>query len=640
MSKDKDKLFNEYDAFLASLGLGGKEKPKPKPIPSTFGKSKDAPNPLAKELDKSSFKREHLQAYRKIILAMYTSNPPLMIQNGFDESEIADLKVNYSKTTKADYCHLVSKLFRNKEIYQFFLTNLEADVRTVFEAMVWQETLADNDVVELTRVSVVNRFEKKSYNNKSYFEQEFRKEFAIFATEMQSDYNYSSGGYLKSFFIELPVELRRVLKEYYEKPLNYDFIPLTETPKTEYISNNETEIFATLPNLISYHKQGNIKTSGPGKVMANTLSKIRKTLNINELYSESAPKELQQLKTYLLASLVVVEDKPKKDETFLGLLKSYFDVTYIKKYNSHTHILTNLKGGHNLYNVCNIESTFIEVLKLLPINEWISTKNFLDFISLRSYDFKVASLHEICHYLTYEIDGSYGKDKKPLTKANYKAFTNEPFLKGSLMLWACYGLLDIAYDTIDTTQLGKTYFSNYDGIKALRLTHLGAYILGKTTEYEAPTVKQSYELTFSTDNLIILVEGETNLTDSLLTNYADKVGSNRYAISNESFLKNVASKKELKIKIDIFKQIINTKLPANWVAFFNDLDRKIHPLKQVDEVMVFRIPNDDPELIKLLIQNQAIKKLLIKAEDYQIIVLKKDYPTLRTKLKTYGYLLA
>jgi hypothetical protein len=637
--RDLDKIFDDYDAFLASIGLGG-AKNKTTPKPSTFGKKIPEKNQLAQELDKSSFKRENLQAYRKTILSMYTANTPLMIQNGFDESEILELKTNYSKITKLDYCYIVSKLFRNKEIYQFFLSSLDADVKKVFDLMVWKETLADEEVLKETNVEIFFQIEKKTYNNKVYFEKDFRKEFMIFAAETQSDYNYHTSSYTKIFFIEIPTELRKVLKEYYEKPLHYNFVPLDKTPETEYIAYNETEIFSTLPNLISYNQQGHIKTSTTGKVMSNTLSKIRKTLNINELYPESAPKDLQLLKSYLLASLVVSQDKPKKDETFLGLIKSYIDVTYIKKYHSHIHLLTHLKGGHNLYQVQDVESTFIEILKMLPINEWISTQNILDFISLRSYDLKIASIHQMCQYYTYENEGKYGKDKNSLTKANYINFTTEPFIKGSLMLWACYGLLDIAYDNIDTTELGKTYFSNYDGIKAIRLTNLGAYLFGKTTEYSAPEVKQSYELTFSPDNLMILVEGETNLTDNLLANYTDKIGSNRYAVSNESFLRNVANKKDLKMKIDIFKQVVSNKLPANWKLFFENLDRKIHPLKQVDEVMVFKIPSDDPELIKLLIQNQSIKKLLIKAEDYQIIVLKKDYPTLRTKLKTFGYLLA
>jgi hypothetical protein len=245
----------------------------------------------------------------------------------------------------------------------------------------------------------------------------------------------------------------------------------------------------------------------------------------------------------------------------------------------------------------------------------------------------------MCNYLTYEVEGNYSKEKKSIKKINLKTFIEEPILKGNIMLWSCYGLLDIAYDDIDTTQLGKTYFSVYDGIKALKLTNLGAYILGKTSQYEAPLIKKSYDLTLSSENLIIKVDGETTITDNLLGTFADKIGSNRYTISNETFLKNINSKKELKIKIDTFKQIISTDLPANWKTFFSILEKKIHPLTPIEEVLVFKIPNDDPELIKLLIQNPIIKKLLIKAEDYQIIVTKKDYPTLKTKLKAFGYLL-
>jgi hypothetical protein len=81
-------------------------------------------------------------------------------------------------------------------------------------------------------------------------------------------------------------------------------------------------------------------------------------------------------------------------------------------------------------------------------------------------------------------------------------------------------------------------------------------------------------------------------------------------------------------------------LPKNWQEFFITLDKKINPLTAVNEVLVFKIPSGDPELVKLLIQNQEIKKLLIKAEDYQIIVLQKDYATLRNKLKSFGYLLS
>lgn len=640
MAKERDlnKLFKEYDEFMASIGLGLQKDNKPKP--SVFGNSKDELSKLAKELDKSLYKRENfMQGFRKPLLNMIASNRALMLDNDFSEADFVNLKTNYAKTTKLEYCNLTAKVFKNKTIYEHFLNSLDQDLRKVWEFLVWQDELSDEVILSETGISITTNIERSSYNNKKYIEKDLRKEFMIFAIDTESNYSYASNSYLNIFTAQLPIEIRRVVKEFYDKPLHYNFIPLTEVPKTTYISSSETEIFVNLPNLLSYNQAGNIKVSGPGRVMLNTLNKIRKTLNINELYPETSSKELQQLKTYLLSSIVVCENKPKKEETFTGILKNYFEKTYTKKYASHVHILTSIKGTHHLYNINDVETSFIEIVKHLPQNEWVSIKNFIDFASFRSYNFQISSTREMCNYLTYEVDGKYGKDKVLIKKTNLKAFIEEPILKGNIMLWSCYGLLDIAYDDIDTTELGKTYFSVYDGIKAVKLTNLGAFILGKTTQYEAPTIKKSYELSLSSENLIILVEGETAMTDNLLGTYADKIGSNRYAISNETFLKNINSKKELKVKIDIFKQVVNTDLPANWKAFFSILDKKIHPLTPIEEVLVFKIPNDDPELIKLLIQNPSIKKLLIKAEDYQIIVSKKDYPTLKTKLKTFGYLL-
>ncbi len=637
--RDLDKLFKDYDEFMASIGLGIAKDNKPKP--SVFGNSKEELSKLAKELDKGLYKRENfMQGFRKPLLAMFAANTALMLDNDFSEADFINLKTNYAKTTKVEYCNLVAKAFKNKAIYEHLLSNFDQDVRKVWEFLVWKDEVSDEKILNETKISITTQTERSSYNNKKYIEKDLRKEFMALAIDTESSYNYNSNSYLKTFTAELPIEIRRIVKDFYDKPLHYNFIPLKEAPKTTYISSCESEIFVHLPNLLSYNQQGNIKTSGPGKVMTNTLGKIRKTLNINELYPDTSSKELQQLKTYLLSSMVVCESKPKKEETFTGILKNYFEKTYIKKYASHTHILTSLKGSHNLYNINDVETNFTEIVKNLPQNEWVSIKNFIDFASFRSYNFQISTVHEMCNYLTYEVEGRYGKEKKQIKKTNLKTFVEEPILKGNIMLWACYGLLDIAYDDINTSELGETYFSVYDGIKALKLTNLGAFIVGKTTNYEAPQVKKTYELTLSTENLIILVDGETGITDNILGTYADKIGSNRYAVSNETFLKNVNSKKELKIKIDIFKQVIGVDLPQNWKSFFNILDKKIHPLTPIEEVLVFKIPNDDPELIKLLIQNPTIKKLLIKAEDYQIIVSKKDYPTLKTKLKAFGYLLA
>lgn len=644
-------MFTEYNDLLERMGLSVRSENVPKP--STFGeeleettsnkaakKKNSTPNLLAKELDGSNYKRESFTHFRKIILAMYEDNAVLMQKNGYENADFLALKNSYSAITKSQYCVIISGLFGNNEIYDFFLSHLTPEVKTVWDAMIWEGSLADTDILAFTGVNIASNTERKYHGDKSYIESELRKEFKILVHEIDSKYDFASRSYLKTFTLEMPLELKRVLRDYYEKPTNYNFNPLQETPKTEYVTTSETEIFVNLLNLVTYNQQGNIKKSGSGKVMASSANKMRKNLNITEFYDNLVAKELQNLKTYLLASLVVSEDTPPKEQTVIAMLKSLVEKTYPSKYHSHIHLLTHIKGGHHLYQVRDVESEFLNVLKMLPVDAWISTENFVDYTIFRGHEFTLADLRQMSNYLTYDIPGKYGKERKEIRKNNYRKFCNEPIIKGNIMLWASYGLLEIAYDTVDTTEFGKTYFSNYDGVKALKLTRLGAYILGVNKDYEAPKVKLNYELNLSQDNLMILVEGETTLTDNLLANYADKIGANRYAVSNESFLKSVTSKKDLKLKIDLFKQVINSDLPQNWETFFVTLDKKINPLTAVKEVLVFKIPSDDPELVKLLIQNQEIKKLLIKAEDYQIIVLQKDYTTLRNKLKSFGYLLS
>jgi hypothetical protein len=557
-------MFTEYNDLLERMGLSVRSENVPKP--SMFSveskkntsnkaakKKNSTPNLLAKELDGSIYKRESFTHFRKIILVMYQDNAVLMQKNGYENVDILALKNSYSAFTKLQYCVIISGLFGNREIYEYLLSHLNPEVKTVWDAMIWEDSLSDTDILALTGVDIVSRTEKKYHGGKSYIESELRKEFKILVHETDSKYDFAARTYLKTFSLEMPVELKRVLRDYYGKPTNYNFNPLQETPQTEFISSSETEIFGNLLNLLTYNQQGNIKTTGSGKIMASSLNKMRKTLNISEFYDNSVAKELQTLKTYLLASLVVSEDTPPKDQTVLALLKSFVEKTYTSKYHSHIHLLTHIKGGHNLYQVRDVESEFLNVLKVLPIDEWISTDNFVDYTIFRGHEFTLADLRQMSNYLTYDIPG---KERKEISKTNYRKFCNEPIIKGNIMLWASYGLLKIAYDTVDTTEIGSTYFSNYDGVKALKLTHLGAYILGVNKDYKAPKVKLNYELSLSEDNLIILVEGETSFTDNLLANYADKVGANRYAVSNESFLKSVTSKKDLKLKINLFKQVI------------------------------------------------------------------------------------
>ena len=93
--RDLDNLFNDYDKFMASIGLGIQKDNKPKP--SVFGNSKDELSKLSKELDKGLYKRENfMQGFRNPLLNMFAANMALMLENDFSEADYVNLKTNYA----------------------------------------------------------------------------------------------------------------------------------------------------------------------------------------------------------------------------------------------------------------------------------------------------------------------------------------------------------------------------------------------------------------------------------------------------------------------------------------------------------------------------------------------------------------
>ena len=55
--------------------------------------------------------------------------------------------------------------------------------------------------------------------------------------------------------------------------------------------------------------------------------------------------------------------------------------------------------------------------------------------------------------------------------------------------------------------------------------------------------------------------------------------------------------------------------------------------------MVFSLPQDNQELIRLIAQDPVIKPLVSKAEGYMILVTQKNYAALRRRLAEFGYLI-
>ena len=139
-------------------------------------------------------------------------------------------------------------------------------------------------------------------------------------------------------------------------------------------------------------------------------------------------------------------------------------------------------------------------------------------------------------------------------------------------MFAAFGLVEIAYNTPDTSEIIDTYYSPYDGLQYVKITDLGAYVSSNyKTDYTPPQTVEKTPLVLSEDSLMILSD-ETDVTaDILLKNYTEKVGPNRYQTDPSIFLKDCRSVEDIQNKVDLFQQTVSNELPANWKAFFDTL---------------------------------------------------------------------
>ena len=92
-------------------------------------------------------------------------------------------------------------------------------------------------------------------------------------------------------------------------------------------------------------------------------------------------------------------------------------------------------------------------------------------------------------------------------------------------------------------------------------------------------------------------------------------------------------------KISRFKKAVGVSLPDVWDDFFQDLRAKINPLKKVGNLKVYKVPEDNTDLINLIARDMRLKELCLKAEGFYIIVPNKKLRAFKSRLQEFGYLI-
>lgn len=512
----------------------------------------------------------------------------------------------------------------NNTLFAKFREQISTNLRKLIDELVWIEELDDIEIKKMYNISITTSV-KSSWGTHT----ELKPQYYLFNVKMGTSWYGSTGGAT----LYLDARLRTILLDYYEKPLHFNLIPIVQPPKNDYIFEGEIIIHEELTRLIVYNYQNNIKTSTKNEVAVSTLNKMQRQLEIDEFYKNNRNPALSLLRSHLLATLLIIDNNSTYVErNATKYLQTIFSI-YTQQHDPML-LLSYLKGKDKALS--NAAQKYIKLVALLPIAEWISVENIIQYTRYHGIDINPIDFSEYNRNIYYN-NQPYG-ERTYVTTINYQSLVAIPALKANFFLWAAWGLIDIAYST-PPVDAQSAQVDSYDGLTHVRINALGAYLFGFVSDYSPPQQQLTNPPFLSAESLFIATDPKDATSDIFFAPYTAKIGENRYKTDYTIFLNGCTTPSELRAKINNFKELVmDMPLPTIWSHFLDELEKKATPFDTPEANKVVSISKSQPELIKLIVQDPILSKLVIKAEYHHLIIPQHNIAKFKQRLRNFGYL--
>ena len=427
------------------------------------------------------------------------------------------------------------------------------------------------------------------------------------------------------------------------------FIYTVNKNENWFVGNNEDSIIENLGKYFNFFNDGKLELSTSGKLLKSSKIGMHKYCNVEEYYKNL--NDLDFLKTETIALF------------FYILKKEYLNGTYLRGNNLKNIILDFLNGNNliddnytysrlylnylkgygkpkkNNSEVIRGIHTIRDILQDVSPDKIISVDNLINYIIYNDKFIEILNVDAVYEHV-YINEANYERTKLS-TYENYQGYIIEPFIKSILFILGTFGVLEIYY----TAPTGKKslylrhgYLSKYDGIKGFKLTKLGEYIFGKRENYEFKQVEEG-SVYLEDDFLLATVVGEAPVRTLFLESIGTKISPTKFKISSESFLKKINNRAELEEKIQEFRNKISENPGEIWENLFKELLERMTSVKILNDYSVLQI-KQDKNLINFISSNREISKLILKAENFHIIIKNENIKSFEEILNSNGYFLA
>ncbi len=587
-----------------------------------------------------SYKLDHLKIFfNKFVINFIEQNIALCKKY---DVPLKLINTEKKQGNKGDYISALTVLMLHKELFLAMVEAMPPDVRSLVKELVWRQNINAQEIKQKYQIDVFQGNPSYLSNTNAY----------SYVTPLLLMMNVSFDNDIYFYF---EPSLKEHLSSFFERP-NDTFIQVVaeQSINKKYIRFEQVEsIFVELPILRTYYAQGQIKVNDNTlKPNVSSLNKARKICNIREFYEKDADKALHNIRTATMVELFLHENlqrnrfESKPTEQYI---KSFYQGFVDGQYASE-RLLPHIKGWSYLYQNdirYGVNQNLDTILQELPLMEWVDVENILLYTRFSSLDLELVIPYKAGNTLYAKIKSSqprhnyYYYDRGYIKKNLYEPIIIHPLIKGFLMMCASIGLLDIVYEESETYLGGLAddgLIFPYEGIKFVRLTSFGAYVLGRFPSYEAPKVKET-SVKLDEDGLFIHYPSENKALLGMIESISRPAGNNLFKVDFETVLGKCNNKKEIDMQINTFKKLLSDNPPQIWKDFFSALQEKSYTFRNKNEEYVIYTLPENKELISLFAKDEYLKKYVVRAEYYHILIPRKSLSIVKKHLKKSGFLI-
>lgn len=589
------------------------------------------------------------------VYTLYLSHlPDLLGKNKYTDKNYTPKELAALKENTTDSCvRLLAAAVSNDFLFNSILEKLPEDVVQLLYIVAWECEECESRIAEQKLVQLMEKDlpADSVAGKKKPLHESVEKDPAYFMFGIIKNYAY----YLHdTYSICIKYPLRSVIKKRLPPVEFVRLAPLADIKgKVQQVHEDNQDIFRQLPPILSFMAQGNLKFSKNGKeVLKGSLKKMANACGIDEFYI-NGENELKYLKAKLLADFFSCMSpwQAKELEDLPGFLKTrinqYFSFKGFKGHSSRSmfaHVKRQMEEFDSNDAEINMRKNFKKILDLLPEKKWIATRDLAATAFYDGIDFNPFSkVYEFTSlYITRNLPNSSSRDNVYLQKLPTIDILTLPYIKAMMFLMGALGIVELGYSMPENNivrQYNKSWLSFYDGLKYVRLTGFGSYVIGRKKRFSHDITTQSAEIEVDEHKTMLSIYGNDPVKQMVLEAVGKQITNSSYMVSYQSFLEDCSTHKDVENKIQFFRDNISAEPPRIWELFFNEVLARMNPIEPVPTVSVFKV-KPDRELLTLLTTDNILKKYVIRAENHHIIVKTSDVSKVKKRLALFGFFIS